>query len=280
MDTDDRDVLRVLVVRRPMPKTAELSAWTIAELLRLNGAQAVAIAPTIGARRIVNESGWVLLAEPLAMQEQRLGLVFGRAVSHQIGHHLLPPRLQRHILPGGRCLTSLIPHTETDFVTWGGAAAQFLAQNFANICSGVTDLPSDTGAAARQWVVRMWANVLEPGAMNRLHYHPGAFWSGVYYVTDGREVQDQEVGGDLILHSPHEGISSMYAPDVRIKLPNGQPLLPTFAIRPRPGLGVIFPSWLMHEVDPYCGNQVRISVAFNFSLTSGANPTRERASPG
>ena len=83
------DTLRVLVVARPVPKTSEFSAWTVAELLRLSGTRATAIASTIGAKKIVDESRWELLAEPTAMQEQRLGLVLGRAVSHEIGHYLL-----------------------------------------------------------------------------------------------------------------------------------------------------------------------------------------------
>jgi len=88
-EADEGDILRVLVVARPVPKTSEFSAWTVAELLRLNGTQATAIASTIGARRIVDESRWELLAEPTAMQDQRLGVVLGRAVSHEIGHYLL-----------------------------------------------------------------------------------------------------------------------------------------------------------------------------------------------
>jgi hypothetical protein len=83
------DILRVLVVARPVPRASEFAAWTVAELLRLNGTQATAIASTIGAKRIVDESRWELLAEPTAMQDQRLGLVLGRAVSHEIGHYLL-----------------------------------------------------------------------------------------------------------------------------------------------------------------------------------------------
>jgi len=86
---DEGDVLPVLVVARPVPKASEFSPWTVAELLRLNGTQATAIASTLGARRIVDESRWDLLAEPMAMQEQRLGVVLGRAVSHEIGHYLL-----------------------------------------------------------------------------------------------------------------------------------------------------------------------------------------------
>ena len=88
-EADEGDILRVLVVARPVPRTSEFSAWTVAELMRLGGTQATAIASTIGAKRIVDESRWELLAEPTAMQEQRLGLVLGRAVSHEIGHYLL-----------------------------------------------------------------------------------------------------------------------------------------------------------------------------------------------
>jgi uncharacterized protein (TIGR02466 family) len=159
-------------------------------------------------------------------------------------------------------------HSDEDFVKWGGSNAQGLAQTLANICSGVTEFPPETGSNRRQWVVRMWANVFEPGASNRVHFHPGAFWSGVYYVNDGRRTAEEEVGGDLVLHSPHEAVSLMYAPDVHIRLPNGPRLTSTFAVKPRKGLGVIFPSWLMHEVEPYRGTAIRISIAFNFSLTA------------
>ena len=88
-EADEGDILRVLVVARPVPRTSEFAPWTVAELMRINGTQATAIASTIGAQRIVDESRWELLAEPAAMQEQRLGLVLGRAVSHEIGHYLL-----------------------------------------------------------------------------------------------------------------------------------------------------------------------------------------------
>lgn len=81
--------LRVLVMARPVPRTTEYSPWTVAELLRLGGSQATAIASTIGARRIVDESRRELLQEPEALEDYRLGLVLGRAVSHEIGHYLL-----------------------------------------------------------------------------------------------------------------------------------------------------------------------------------------------
>ena len=88
-EADEGVTLRVLVVARPVPKAAEYAPWTVAELLRLEGSRATAIASTIGARRIVDESRWDLLMEPIALLDQRLGVVLGRAVSHEIGHYLL-----------------------------------------------------------------------------------------------------------------------------------------------------------------------------------------------
>ena len=86
---EDGPTLRVLVVARPVPRTKEYSPWTVAELLRPEGSNATAIASTIGARRIVDESRRELLSEPLARHDYRLGVVLGRAVSHEIGHYLL-----------------------------------------------------------------------------------------------------------------------------------------------------------------------------------------------
>jgi hypothetical protein len=88
-EAEEGPTLRVLVVARPVPKTTEYSPWTVAELLRLGGSQATAIASTIGARRIIDESRRELLQEPQGLEEYRLGLVLGRAVSHEIGHYLL-----------------------------------------------------------------------------------------------------------------------------------------------------------------------------------------------
>jgi uncharacterized protein (TIGR02466 family) len=156
-------------------------------------------------------------------------------------------------------------HSGEDLIQWGGRGARYIAQTFGEICSGLTELPR-SGPHSLSWVVRMWANVSEAGAFNRQHFHPGAFWSAVYYVSDGRNAPAEDVGADLILHSPHERVSSMYAPDVHIRLPDGQSLSSTMVIKPRPGLGVIFPSWITHEVDAYRGAGQRISIALNFSL--------------
>ena len=72
-------------------------------------------------------------------------------------------------------------HSGEDLVHWGGGAAQKLVETFGNVCSGLTELPN-SGSNTLRWIVRMWANVCEAGAFHRQHFHPTAYWSGVYFA--------------------------------------------------------------------------------------------------
>ena len=47
---------------------------------------------------------------------------------------------------------------------------------------------------------------------------------------------------------------------------DGQSVGAAETIRPRPGLLFLFPSWLFHQVRPYRGDALRISIAFNLSV--------------
>ena len=102
----------------------------------------------------------------------------------------------------------------------------------------------------------MWANVNPPGGMNRAHQHPNSLWSGVYYI------KATENSGDLKIDDPRNCASM-----IRPKQKSGE--LPTRLYRethykPITGRCIMFPSWLMHCVDPNESNDIRISVSFNF----------------
>jgi len=48
-------------------------------------------------------------------------------------------------------------------------------------------------------------------------------------------------------------------------------------LTPKPGMMILFPSWLSHAVTPYRGTRPRISVAFNFSYgTASGAMAKER----
>lgn len=99
-----------------------------------------------------------------------------------------------------------------------------------------------------------WMNTNPPGGFNAPHTHPGAHWSGVYYVAQ----PDVETGssGKIEFLNP------------RTDLPNWRLLqAPAFnakkAIRPMPGEMILFPSYLVHWVYPNETLQERVSIAFN-----------------
>ena len=102
----------------------------------------------------------------------------------------------------------------------------------------------------------MWANINPPGGMNRAHQHPNSLWSGVYWIKTPKDC------GDLKIDDPRSSAA--------MSRPRQKPgILPTRLYRethykPIAGRCIMFPSWLMHCVDPNQSNDIRISVSFNF----------------
>jgi uncharacterized protein (TIGR02466 family) len=116
------------------------------------------------------------------------------------------------------------------------------------------------------WTFIGWANVNGPGEGNLCHYHPGNFWSGTYYVDDGGINADPSLGGTFEMLDPRGAAPAMFAPGLVYAGEGGLGAGATEWIRPRPGLLVLFPSWLQHQVRAYRGTCERISIAFNLRL--------------
>lgn len=106
-----------------------------------------------------------------------------------------------------------------------------------------------------------WFHVTRHGGFTILHNHPMASWSGVYCVAPGETPEDRPESGILRFHNPHH--FSNYFTDAG----NGQLQPPyhhgTWSIRFKAGQLVLFPSWLLHEVMPFYGQDERITIAFN-----------------
>jgi hypothetical protein len=83
--------LRVLVIPRPASTDETAQDYVLGELVGLGGASALAIASIDSAERLI--AGWHPPATvPQSLHEDRVGLVLGRTVAHEIGHHLLETR--------------------------------------------------------------------------------------------------------------------------------------------------------------------------------------------
>ena len=102
----------------------------------------------------------------------------------------------------------------------------------------------------------MWANVNPPGGMNRAHQHPNSLWSGVYYI------KAEEKSGQLKIDDPRAAASMVRPRQKSDKVPSR--LWRETHYEPIAGRCIMFPSWVMHCVDPNESNDIRISVSFNF----------------
>jgi uncharacterized protein (TIGR02466 family) len=106
------------------------------------------------------------------------------------------------------------------------------------------------------WTLSAWVNVNRTGDFNSVHVHPGSTWSGTYYVDAG-DPADPDKGTQLHLVDPCQGRSTTF-------LSGGEYSVPASVfIRPKPGLMVLFPSYVPHLVFPHKGTGARISIAFN-----------------
>ena len=97
------------------------------------------------------------------------------------------------------------------------------------------------------------------------HNHPMASWSAVYCVRAGERVAEHPDGGVLRFFDPRQGANA-YSDPANAGLRRGL-ALGTIERRLIEGQVVVFPSYLFHEVTPFYGKDLRITVATNCWFT-------------
>lgn len=185
--------------------------------------------------------------------------------AHDINLSLLEHFLPRAASETGRQHSNQSGWQSTDdFHVLELPAARRLCEIVTGVVNAATavNTPGGMVEASFEWRMNAWVNVNPPGASNAMHGHPGAFWSAVYYVDDGGAEEDG--GGQLVLQDPRGVLPAMHDPLLRFRVEGCLTAGYVEAIRPRPGLLVLFPAWLLHAVDPFRGPRPRVSVAFNF----------------
>ena len=169
--------------------------------------------------------------------------------------------------PGVQASNSGGWHSDREIAVWGAAPIAALL----DVAKGVaTQMTADrNGKPVRPvWTIQAWANVNSSGDGNICHYHPGSFWSGTYYVADGGCADDPTMGGEFEMLDPRGPGPGMYAPALKFAGEDGNAVGSAETIRPRAGLMLLFPSWLYHQVRPYRGTGLRISIAFNLGIAT------------
>jgi len=144
-------------------------------------------------------------------------------------------------------------HSEADFFLRKEEGHRELAKRIARAVREATE--EMAASDPKSWTLGFdgWINVNEPGSYNAPHDHPGAFWSGVYYVAVPAK------SGAIELIDPRPTPAAQALLQTRMFASAAQ-------VKPKPGLMIIFPSSLKHWVQPNAAAEDRISIAFNATV--------------
>ena len=129
--------------------------------------------------------------------------------------------------------------------------AKLLARHAAGFA---TELAFDL--ARKPKLDSLWVNLLKPGGHHSSHLHPHSILSGTLYI------EVPQGSGSIRFEDPRSGLM-MAAPPRRADAP--AELAPFATIAPRPGLLLLWESWLRHEVLPGTARTDRLSISFNFA---------------
>ena len=102
----------------------------------------------------------------------------------------------------------------------------------------------------------LWANLLKSSGHHSGHIHPHSMISGTLYVEVPRG------SGAIRFEDPRLPLM-MSAPPRSTDAP--EELQPFVSVEPRPGLLLMWESWLRHEVLRGTGRDERLSISFNFA---------------
>lgn len=102
----------------------------------------------------------------------------------------------------------------------------------------------------------LWVNLLKSNGHHSGHIHPHSIISGTLYVEVPRS------SGAIRFEDPR--LPLMMAAPTRSEDARDE-LRPFVTVQPRPGLLLMWESWLRHEVLAGTGRSERLSVSFNFA---------------
>jgi len=103
----------------------------------------------------------------------------------------------------------------------------------------------------------LWCNINYKNSYNLSHVHPHVYFSGIYYLETSKNC------GKLIFTNPNTFVRMHTEMKEASEHPNFKS---HFYIEPVKNLLLIFPSYLLHEVEMNTSNEKRTSIAFNLCI--------------
>lgn len=150
-------------------------------------------------------------------------------------------------------------HSKLDLMDWPGAPIGQLKQLIGDHTQDYLRIASGGKPVTGTGHVTAWANISRRGGYHRLHSHHSSMIAGVFYIDIGTpDPGDTENNGTITFDDPRTGVEMIPLP--------GNPFGEKIRIEPKPGMFLMFPSWLKHFVDPFRGEGTRMSIAFNIMM--------------
>ena len=152
-----------------------------------------------------------------------------------------------------------------DFESWGGTSVQTLFRVLRELADSVTAQRNGTRVVL-DWRIQAAAAVRGKGEYLERAARPGWYWSGVYYIDDGYNKQDDEsLGGEAELADPRGVLPAMMAPQYGFRVPGGLSAGQIESIRPQTGMILLYPSWLPRGESRFGGAGTRVTVEFDLA---------------
>jgi uncharacterized protein (TIGR02466 family) len=198
------------------------------------------------------------------LQKEHVAMAFGTPISSYLwaDSDTINAELRNVILQKEKADQGLMKsnvggwHSTADLFLWEAACVRTLQDRVSTTALDLTRLVTVSDGPRKMHLrVDCWANVSRRGDYNSVHDHPGATWSGVYYVSRGEPDNNDPTNGKLEFIDPRVGVT---VPPLEQGVLGGRYLVDSL-----PGLMVMFPSWLKHMVHPFSGSGERISTSFN-----------------
>ena len=125
---------------------------------------------------------------------------------------------------------------------------------FNKIDSSVQKIEKHLGLEKKLFFSNYWCNINNSGSFNRPHQHSGAIVSGVYYVNIPKN------SGNIVFMN--QNLDNFYQPIKEYNKYNST----SWTVEPKNNLCLLFPSYLMHYVEPNLSKEKRINISFNYGF--------------
>jgi uncharacterized protein (TIGR02466 family) len=120
----------------------------------------------------------------------------------------------------------------------------------------IPEVSKDYGVITNIELTNSWININPKNSSNRAHIHPQAVLSGVYYVSANEHSGNIEFYNDAKIDMINQTFLDV----------NNKNTCSCVSYKPITNRIIVFPSWLLHNVDINNSLEDRISISFNFAI--------------